>query len=1408
MRILLSVFAGTLALATIDSASAGQLAPAAAKKAPSSPKNTFTRGSALPKWAVPLLEIPATERKDPVVIRLAETQAWVGDNHAVLLNRAIQVNEQSVLGVIGQFGIDYFPAYQKLHLHRVAILRGGQVMDRTATVSTRLLERETRIDAGMYGGAVTLQLLLDDVRVGDTLWTTYSMEGSNPVFGKQWSGDFSWDTGLPLERRSLTVFHPQGRPLYWRQLGDFQGAPLTPVISRQGEIEALRFEQRSLEAVESEESIPSEYQPGRSLQMSEHRDWNSVAVWASSLFPPAPASTALQAVAAQLRKEATPAAQAGAALRWVQDEIRYFSVSVGENSHRPQAPDTVLKLRYGDCKDKSYLLVSLLNQLGIRARLVLLNAQAPKAMTKIIASPSWFDHVIVQMQLDGRDYYVDPTANGQKLPLDKLTTVFAGASGLLVDPATQGLTLLPERSDVGPEYEHLDRITIGSFDGDAVLEARETYRGGYAEAMRAGIPKLSSVEFSKSMLERYESLYPGVTLIEPPRVEDDREANVFAMLGRYKLPKPVRQSDDGYVIDYDSHIVDGSLGLPKKIVRSYPLALPRGRYAARYRLQIQWPDGVRADQAPGVKSVDNPFFTARDELTLKGNVLDYMLDYRVKQAVVQAADVPELQAQSKLLAPYISATFRINKEIVSKPEVVAMSLSMRELDAMQVVADVHALVQTVDAAKATPADLDKACDVLLSAYRLRDLLESDVEGTLRQLEQSLKKEKVPGGTLCLARLSFAQGNFAESVASYQSAALKDDSPYRRDLAWAQAYAGDGAEAMATMAAYRATRAVAGSNISAGLVLADEIALAQRAGKPVPDELVRLARDIPDGIWPRPLLAMQLGVLSSDALLKLIATFPGDQRDLALNDAWFYIGQQRLLANDTLAARRAFLWYGVDGLRSSPLYGQAERELDRLMPDDENHHLGNAAFNRGDFATAIVKWRASAEAGCAASQHEMGMLYEAGKYIPQDYQQAKHWFELAAGNGSQGGMNSLGYMYDNGKGLPVDLVMAAKWYAKAAELGSRHASFNLGLAYEYGDGVEKDMDKAIFHYREGAERNHAGAQAKLAAFYMRSNIKLNEPKALRWAKRSAMRENEDGILALANIYDDGLGVTEDKTKAFSLYQLLESKGNARGRLRVAFMYERGLGVTQDLGMAFKLYTQLADAGDGYGSLYLGRMYRDGKGAERNLPKAIALLQQAGEDKGKAAYIELRKAAYWDLVDIYLYEKDMPVDEVRARDYLQAGADLGDSDAQSRLGAMYHFGKGGLDKNFTVAASLYQKAADDGNLFAMNNLADLYETGRGVPQDYAKAFGLYRQAAQKGFATSLISLSSLYEKGLGVQLDPVLAYTYCKLAVYAGTRYSAEVCMPLSTKVNAEKVAAADAFALGWKQGSALPAPGSL
>jgi len=307
---------------------------------------TFRRAAPLPKWTQPLADIPETKRDDAVVVRLQETQTLVGDSPATLINRAIQVNEKNSLNQIGEVSLTYYPIYQKLLLHRVVILRGGKLIDHTATVGIRILQRESNMESGMYGGATTVHLLLDDVRVGDTLWLSYTREGANPVFGKRWSEEYGWDSLEPIELRRLTVLHSTQRALYWRQLGNFRREEIKPQIEQFGGMESMRFEQRGIEPLDSEDAIPSDYLPGRMLQFSEYQDWQAVATWADGLFPKVGNSAALKNLADQFAKESTPATRASAALRWVQNEVRYFSVSIGENSHRPQAPETVIAHGY------------------------------------------------------------------------------------------------------------------------------------------------------------------------------------------------------------------------------------------------------------------------------------------------------------------------------------------------------------------------------------------------------------------------------------------------------------------------------------------------------------------------------------------------------------------------------------------------------------------------------------------------------------------------------------------------------------------------------------------------------------------------------------------------------------------------------------------------------------------------------------------------------------------------------------------------------------------------------------------------------------------------------------------------------------------------------------------------------
>lgn len=1355
-------------------------------------KTSFTRNSSLPKWVQPLADIPVTQRKDPVIIRLNETQAIVGEESATLVNRVIQVNDQAALGGIGQFGISYYPAYQKMNLHRVAILRGTQILDRTSIVNTRLLQREMGMESSMYGGATTVQLLLEDVRVGDSLWITYTTVGENPVFGKRWASDFSWDGTAPIELRRLIVLHPKQRPILWKQIGDFRQDIITPQIDEVGNLRRLRFEGKSIDAMESEPSIPKDYFPARMLQFSEYNNWSEVETWASKLFPKVNNGIELKKLVQTFSKETTPMAKASAALHWVQNEVRYFSVSIGENSHRPQSPETVLKRRYGDCKDKSYLLISLLEELGIEAHPVLLSAQAPRLPLKIMASPIWFDHVIVQIKMDGKLFYVDPTRIGQSSPIEKMAAAFPSASVLVVgaSPAATGLITLPERSLTEPQYEHVENITVPSFEGSATLQTRQIFRGDYADWARVRFPMMQAAEMKKEMLALYEKMYSGVTLVGAPTFEDHPEQNRFEVIANYTLPKAVTQKDGRYWIEYDSQVLQNTLGIPDKVVREYPFELPRDKYRGRYRLNITWPNDLRANDSPAAKLIDTPFYKMQEEYLYRGNLFNYLMDFQIKVRTVSAKDLPELQTKAKRLTEFVSGKFNVSDVAKVSPE--ALNFSFRDLDTLRDATDLIEVGTKIKDMKDEDADPNKICDMLILAGKL-------VQSTGKSAKQvGVDFESAPpvlhakpGGKLCLARSLFARGEFAKSVVLFEGEApLKDDDALVRDLAWARFYAGDSAGSLREMTRYRAARDKLEQGTT-GFDIANQIALYQRIEKAIPVDLMNFASEIQDGPWPRPLLAMQVGLLSEEALLKIAEKLPADASELALNDAWFYIAQMRLAKKDIRGAKAALRWFKVNGIRSSDLTLLAGLELRRLEVSDANYEAALSALANKDNALAIEKLRLSANAGIANAQYELGLAYYHGEHIKQDYAQALSWFEKAAEQEVPGAVNMVGVMYSSGKGVPEDDEVATSWYKKGAQLGDFNSLENLGTRYKIGQSVPQDHQLAFFYIRQSAELGHASAQAELARIYRNGKgTKQNYFLALLWSSRASAQGDADGQLELGYLYDMGYGITKNAEVANKYYRLAAEQGKSQAQYNLAYNLEKGIGVAKDLKISTEWYEKAAKQGHVNAQRAIGLAFLNGRGVRSDLSMARTWFEAAAKSGDAEAQ---------DYVgDLY---HSVPVDLGKAAMYYRKAAENGNKYSQSSLAAMLRYGRG-VEKNLVEAAMWYQKAVDQNSADAKNELGDMYETGEGVVQDYGRAIDLYKQAAIEGNEMGFVSLAALYDIGRGVPKNPVLAYVYYQLAVKIAPKFVARR-DEAAKKIGKAEIKLGDTIAENWKPGMDLP-----
>jgi len=121
--------------------------------------------------------------------------------------------------------------------------------------------------------------------------------------------------------------------------------------------------------------------------------------------------------------------------------------------------------------------------------------------------------------------------------------------------------------------------------------------------------------------------------------------------------------------------------------------------------------------------------------------------------------------------------------------------------------------------------------------------------------------------------------------------------------------------------------------------------------------------------------------------------------------------------------------------------------------------GMDAYNQGDYATAFKEWQPLAEQGEADAQVNLGLLYDFGKGVPQDYGQARDWYLKAADQGFADAQFNLGLLYDFGKGVPQDYGQARDWYLKAAEQGHALAQANLGVMYWMGPGVLQDYVQA-------------------------------------------------------------------------------------------------------------------------------------------------------------------------------------------------------------------------------------------------------------------------------------------------------------------------------------------------------------
>ena len=276
-----------------------------------------------------------------------------------------------------------------------------------------------------------------------------------------------------------------------------------------------------MKALRSDADAPASFESFPWVEITEFQSWQEVASLGARLFDVSGHPSAL--VGAWVRdartQAATPEALLLRAARFVQDEVRYVAIEVGMSRRRPDDPDTVLSRRYGDCKDKTALLVALLRAGGVNAWPALVSSSRGQTLDGWAPSPQAFDHAIVKaVSASGEPLWIDPTLSLQGGGVDRFRYApFERA--LVLDRATSVLETLHAEpaADASPFVR--DRFHLGLPGGseETTLETERTYRGRVADMMRAALRMRSQDDLRDEVRQRYQQQYPAIRNVGPPR---------------------------------------------------------------------------------------------------------------------------------------------------------------------------------------------------------------------------------------------------------------------------------------------------------------------------------------------------------------------------------------------------------------------------------------------------------------------------------------------------------------------------------------------------------------------------------------------------------------------------------------------------------------------------------------------------------------------------------------------------------------------------------------------------------------------------------------------------------------------------------------------------------------------------
>jgi len=618
-------------------------------------------------------EVPFDEIENGQYFLHLDNQIKVDDNGPTqhYEHMSIYVVNETGVETSSQVSIEFDPNYQKLILHQLIIRRNGDTIDKLPNAESQLLRREKKMESQIYDGRYTSNLIVDDVRIGDIIEYAYTIVGDNSIYNNIFSYWLSVSWSVPVKQQNFILHWPKNRALYQRSLK----TPLKLKKVNKADHIVYSLDQKSINKIRKNTQTPSWYLRYGMIQMTETRDWSNVVLWALPLFRAAyQKNQAILNIAKEIQEShSTDEQYVIAALNYIQKEIRYLGIEMGVNSHQPSPPEVTLTRRYGDCKDKSVVLIALLETLGFKAKPVLVNTYLKHTVINVHPTIDVFNHVIVRATVHEKDYWLDPALLYQG---SNLSTVFQPdyMYALVIAPGSTELTSMPSNVHlVGTEINEIFDLQAGV--GKPIVYTLSTrYRGLDSENMRNRLAVEGVKKIQQKLINFYSKYYPEIELASPIEIIDKKEINELKTIEKYRIEKFWKHNKEHQRLEaiFYSNEIYPYLKKPKQRRRKDPYQLTHP-LNIKQTIRVLLPEPFEIDEFDNTEK--NPYFklTAKASYDEATTSIELIYHYQSFKDAVMPDKITEyiaaIDKAAEELDFYISETYTDSEpsESMEKP---------------------------------------------------------------------------------------------------------------------------------------------------------------------------------------------------------------------------------------------------------------------------------------------------------------------------------------------------------------------------------------------------------------------------------------------------------------------------------------------------------------------------------------------------------------------------------------------------------------------------------------------------------------------------------------------------------------------------------------------------------------------